>query len=344
MSNNKITFVFGAGASQGCLPIVSEIPEKLMIFSKDIGRALVEAKDFNFTASVDSRISSKSYAEWLSEMCVAVKWLAAQCKLHSSIDTFAKKLFIKQEKKELLKLKAVLSTFFKYTQTQSNFDLRYDSFLCSIINEKGRLPENVRVISWNYDNQFELAYRSFVSSDHAPIDQMALELNIKTARNYSFSRSGFSIFKMNGTSSVWSSNESSNFSYLKLMENYGGMHSFWNELVLYYATALEILPDYQNAIRFAWEQDNDYEAKFMEHVKGEIQGSNILVVIGYSFPFFNRIIDRNWLDGLELDKIYIQSRNPKTIETTFSSLIDYNPKKGIVLVDDVAVFKLPFEL
>jgi len=57
-------------------------------------------------------------------------------------------------------------------------------------------------------------------------------------------------------------------------------------------------------LHFAWEQDyfNNQSAKLFSN----IADTKVLVVIGYSFPFFNREIDREIFRRMEkLERIYI---------------------------------------
>ncbi|MDB2462896.1 hypothetical protein N9W61_02200 [Algibacter sp.] len=57
---------------------------------------------------------------------------------------------------------------------------------------------------------------------------------------------------------------------------------------------------------FAWENFGK-ELKFYSDLRDSIENTDILIVIGYSFPFFNRKIDKFILDSMDgLEKIYVQ--------------------------------------
>src|SRR5262249_29056745 len=62
-------------------------------------------------------------------------------------------------------------------------------------------------------------------------------------------------------------------------------------------------------IHFAWEKIG-YHETLLKHVRSMIAGTTILVVVGYSFPFFNREIDKlifeQLKDGGLFRKIYFQ--------------------------------------
>lgn len=95
----------------------------------------------------------------------AVRWLAEEVSRHASVDTFAKKLFLRGDADNLRKLKAVLSTYLAIEQARNNVDKRYDSFLASVLklgsDKNVLLPEHLRILTWNYDTQFEKAFCGF---------------------------------------------------------------------------------------------------------------------------------------------------------------------------------------
>ena len=96
-------------------------------------------------------------------------------------------------------------------------------------------------------------------------------------------------------------------------------------------------------INFAWFQDRAFINKL-----SEIYGlTDTLVVIGYSFPFFNREVDRKIIRSMpKLKKIYIQDYAPLNIKSRFLSILPDWQDRGIQIipVDDVNEFFLPPEL
>ncbi len=96
---------------------------------------------------------------------------------HSSIDTFAKKLYSKNDS-NLKKLKYILSCFFLYEQTL-NFDNRYDSFFASILESHTEIPENLKIISWNYDSKLEIAFSDFSNSSIEQTRQSFIHFSIE---------------------------------------------------------------------------------------------------------------------------------------------------------------------
>ena len=74
-------------------------------------------------------------------------------------------------------------------------------------------------------------------------------------------------------------------------------------------------------------------------------GTIIMVVIGYSFPFFNREVDKQVLNALKQQpsfrKIYFQ--NPVLSGEQLKAQFELDDTIGIVHVKDVDNFYIPFE-
>ena len=73
--------------------------------------------------------------------------------------------------------------------------------------------------------------------------------------------------------------------------------------------------------------------------------TDVLVIIGYTFPFFNREIDRKILQHLKPNaKIYIQDIYPERIKQSLKAVSLDIKEENIVLLSDVDQFYLPPEL
>ena len=72
---------------------------------------------------------------------------------------------------------------------------------------------------------------------------------------------------------------------------------------------------------------------------------DVLVIIGYTFPFFNRDTDRKILQYIKPNtKIYIQDLNPERIKQSLMAVLPDFPEEQIFLRKDVDQFFLPPEL
>ena len=76
-----------------------------------------------------------------------------------------------------------------------------------------------------------------------------------------------------------------------------------------------------------------------------IKRTDVLVIIGYTFPFFNRQTDRQILQCIKPNtKIYIQDLNPERIKQSLMAVLPDFPEEQIFLRKDVDQFFLPPEL
>jgi len=74
---------------------------------------------------------------------------------------------------------------------------------------------------------------------------------------------------------------------------------------------------------FAWERDENFSDKHAGHANNLrqaihiAQNTQVLVVIGYSFPVFNRAVDRQLFAEMpHLSKVYIMDLNAERIRST----------------------------
>ncbi|MDR3653136.1 MAG: hypothetical protein P4L34_09220 [Paludibacter sp.] len=198
---NKVTFLFGAGASMNALPIVNQIPQRIVelieYLEQDIF-ILENDKTFN-------KCGSKTRRDFQLEMIESLKWMQDKSKNHASIDTFAKKLYLKGESDDLRKLKIAMSIFFIAEQAGKKTDARYDSFFASILKDHAQdFPDNIRILSWNYDYQFELSYAEY--SNTYDIQRNQRSLMISQQNDHRENWNGFRIIKLNGTTGLINNN------------------------------------------------------------------------------------------------------------------------------------------
>lgn len=331
----KIVYLIGAGASAHTLPIVSQIPSKLEEVIKDVSNlkeleALQEKK-----------------LERIKYVIEDLSWLHTESAKHASIDTFAKKLFVKKKAEELNRLKSSTGLFFSILQTKYKVDPRYDQFISSIIGSSIRdLPKDICIVSWNYDNQFELAFREY--SDHPDIEVQETFLGMihKNHLNH-YEKDKFKIIKVNGTSGSFSYGNGTKSNLIKRSDKKYD-NDFLRNLIDDYVHVCYNLesPNFKPLMSFAWERDENFD-ELMNHLKQEISGCQTLVIIGYSIPFFNRKIDQEILETMEnLRTIYIQDKYPDTIKQRLFQLIPITEQKHIRVEfnTDLNQFIIPYEL
>jgi hypothetical protein len=302
-------YFLGAGASRNALPIVSEIPDKL--------KAFVDRLE-------EWSVKTGAHSKPLSD---AAKWLVEETESHATIDTFAKKLFIRNAHADLKKLKAVTSCFFVYEQSQKPVDYRYDTFLASVLEfNLGRpveLPKNIRILSWNYDTQLEKAFYNFCDDEDLVMKAVTFNHNVERLNGYCGTHPPGHLGPAYRAAIAGS--------------KYDGLNS-----------ALHLYDEYMKEfnsvpadINFAWETDPEILLRNLQRVTKD---ATIVVLIGYSFPFFNRQIDRLILKSLtSVRKIYVQlpEENHQDVKERLSALRDNLPE--VVYLKGLSSFYIPFD-
>lgn len=287
----KITYLIGAGASALSLPTVAQFPE-----------AIEKVKEL---ALSQTELSGKIKDDFVDRLI----WLHHESKNHASVDTFARKLYLTKQIDKFNELKALLDCFFIIYQLVNKLDPRYDAFLAAILSGGGdrdiMLPDNLSILSWNYDFQIELAASSFFKESN--VNQLEKTLNIypNSNNNFSINPNAFNIIKLNGTSGgLINSREFVRKHFLHIL-NRSDKEKVFEAINNFYSTLND--SSYNSSILFAWEKNN-ITNNTRELAQKVLKETEILVVIGYSFPTFNREIDKALLNSMEnVSKIVIQS-------------------------------------
>src|ERR1700761_1386466 len=139
MTMQKVTYLLGAGASVGCIPVINNMADSLHITSSLFGDVFLKLE----TAQQDevTRKMVKERNANVKKIQVELGWLSTICNTHYSIDTYAKKLFIKGDEAGYLKLKNSLSLYFTIQQILAQPDKRYDNFWASILSGQYDFPK-----------------------------------------------------------------------------------------------------------------------------------------------------------------------------------------------------------
>ena len=314
---SKVVYLIGAGASYGergrnsageiipgkierGLPVVNQLESSIEWFCGTI------RKRNDLGAPINDSVYPHIYKELM--------WLKDKCHAYPTIDTYAKKLTVTKDLKELNRLKNALSLFFALLQNHQNRDLRYDGFIASIIQDDGSLPNNITVLSWNYDYQMEYVLQDFSSPD-TDILQVWQKYGINCKGfNNNVLGSKFNYIKLNGTAMFSNARE--------------------NKLVnpeLYELERLErIYSDsflqWCSNISFAWERDDN----FIESILPILRDTTVLVVVGYSFPFVNRSVDKRLIQSMSrLRSVYIQDTVASDVKQSFETLLSFGQEQLI---------------
>jgi hypothetical protein len=268
-----------------------------------------------------------------------------ECRNHASIDTYAKKLFIKREREQLRKLKVTLSVYLVFEQCLKSYDKRYDTFFASILNNSfSSLPKHLKVISWNYDYQIERAYAEYIGDYRVDSVETMLRVQNKFFRPQRISTDDFGICKLNGTANIQQDNSYS-FQFTSTLDASFDLQSIESALRNYSLLLFAKQSDCFPSLSFAWENNNEDENSIVSNTKLVTKETNILVVIGYSFPFFNRQIDREIIGNMDkLEKVYFQAPDAQNLVERFESVRPDMDIKKLIPRFDTDQFLLPNEL
>ena len=321
----KVTYLFGAGASANSIPVVNQIKDQLLEFGQKV-------------RGIKKSVEDHDWNDYRLKLLKQIDWLANETENHLSIDTFAKKLYLRKDNDKLRMLKLITSIFFTYLQKTRLVDKRYDGFFASILRDVNLLPRNISIISWNYDIQFELSYREFNKNKSIADVQRILAINSKNRDGYSISDS-FSITKLNGSSTFIKDSEISHLFPEDETEIIDHLISIFREV--------ERDKKWKPTLSFAWEPEyiNEPYENILLRASNANKDSEVLVIIGYSFPYFNREIDSFILQKMNnLKKVYFQSYEPQNIKARFSTIRDNFDAKDLVEWPDTNQFLIPNEL
>lgn len=332
----KITYLLGAGASYYACPILEKQAEMMIKLAyNEINRL-----GFDFDKNKESRIEfnfiNEEYINNFPNNEYKILWhigyFGVKAREYGTIDTYARKLYLNNELKEYKLLKMCVSVFFdlwenfyykKLKDTKySKIDNRYKSLFSVLLdneNNKIKLNNDFKFITWNYDLQLEETFKLFLGNNNVKnfdfIDTNFLKFrkDINSTNN--------DIFHLNGHRGFFkdvNGNSEKEFA-LNYSENIDEYWSYLNEL---YNATISGNAKFDHYINYAWEHDlNDV---FFQKISKILNDTDVLVIIGYSFPAFNRKIDQFLLSKLKTNKLKkIIYQDPNADEQLIKNLFEY---------------------
>lgn len=303
--NIKITYFFGAGASYHSVPIWDMQAKSMKTVAKRLESLI---NDLKYIETTEKKYKVLIDNEVIKEIIFYLKKYSDKAEEFGTLDIYAKNLFLLGDDRELNRLKYHLSVYFDIWEhfignqiildndiRYSKIDKRYYSLL-SVILEKGIhnpvINKDVSFISWNYDLQLEMAYKSFMSNpENETLDSLNEEFPfyLKEIKKKNIHLNGFrGVFNHEGKiySNVAKENWKSIEDYLKgIIKN---AEDFKRRSSI----------DYQNNIKYAWEENS----KSIKEASEVMKNTDVLIIIGYSFPSYNRKVDSELLKAFELSE------------------------------------------
>ncbi len=315
-------YLLGAGASAEIIPIVRDFSYSMQFLSvKQKILSITEEENFN-TSEIKNLIKTDFENEVRK-----IKSIATSFESFGSPDIYAKYLFANSSTKDLDELKHYLTLFIQlmeYFQKDGKPDQRYFEFIAQLIDGHRRFPKNVVLANWNYDNQFEIAMKNF-SNEH--------QWNSSIDRGHKGSGPYppmYHEYKLNGGAYFTPSINSKIHIHTSIPKNINDYNFILNLL-----KGISQFKNHQSGIKFAFENHAEVVDKLIRKIDTIPNSSNTtyLTIIGYSFPVFNREVDKQILNALYnkgLRKIYIQDPNPEEIKRKIKGFFDESSKKNYI--------------
>ncbi|MFP9097987.1 hypothetical protein ACLI09_02940 [Flavobacterium sp. RHBU_24] len=222
-------------------------------------------------------------------------------------------------------------------------DQRYTalfSILLDNISGKIKMDDNFKFISWNYDLQLEKAFQSFLLDNEV---KNLEELNENYFQFKEDNKSINDVFHLNGHRGFFKNKDDSS-----LELNYAGdFNNYWKYLDNLLESTKDGSTNFDQYIKYAWEHKSDSE--MYKSIINIFSETEVLIVIGYSFPPFNREVDQKLFSALNanrLKKIVYQdpTANSSIIENLFENPERFKNKIEVLNEDNsLTWFHLPNE-
>lgn len=323
----NITYLLGAGASANALPLIKNNKD-----SNNVGLA-EDLKKF-VEGQKGSVLSDKPSYDYLIH-------LVAKSIEFGSPDLYAKFLLETGDDISYNLLKKLLSNYFNYKEElqqtgpnpsdQGCFDKRSLAFLTTITQHR-QIPNNIKILSWNYDRQIETAAKKLKSVNSGGYNTVQGFTCWPNCQDGFDSKKLPFLLHLNGVAGY-------DYSEQSFAEKNKGVYNYKS-------------PDATPLLSFAWEEEsNDSKRIFHEQrlpfARELAAETEILVIIGYSFPFFNRKIDDEIFKAMKktLTKIYFQDpiSDGSQLKTQFDLKSDIK-SGGITHISQKDYYHIPFEL
>ncbi len=313
-NSHKVRYIIGAGASANSVKTVQGFHT---MFS-----------DWGATIPTSPR-ESFIEVEKLQKLGDELRAMALEIKSTFSVDTYARMLWLRGDTQGLARLKALITLVLTLEQKSKQPDKRYDVFLSSLLqkeNSEMSFPSNIQIVSWNYDFQIELVLAKILNNDGGENQTKIF------GENQFISINGSGLCEHTFAKDISVSRKQQKDVVYK------------NKRVV--EKAIEVLNEESQSlggIKFFWESKQDFE-------NINSFDPDVTVVIGYSFPTFNREVDLQLFAGKQHDlghKVYIQCNGPSSLDgnkEVKSKLLGMGfNEKSIQDVETSNEFLIPFE-
>lgn len=355
-----LTYILGAGASWGSRDKYNQRIEGIapVEMIADELESLKGFLDKIHAANSHDGYFKNRFNSVKDELIRDLSWLQENTRNQLSIDTFAKKLWLRNENKNLTRLLAAYYVFLFYQESTCKVDKRYDGLFASLLNKNAviNLHNNIKFITWNYDSQFRRSVSSFVKTRGTVRDSHSIIREIDPLNIHILDDDTINYVRLNGTPNYFQETNKTNGEFNIIMSQYienldydinKNEEDLYKLFVLINSLYFSIINKnnqyvYQEYISpmlmYSWD-NSEYLSICRNFAKEFLLKSTDIVIIGYSFPFFNRETDYLLFKDLDINtRIYIQNPYPEQAITSLNSIKEF---KQVVPITNVSQFYIP---
>jgi hypothetical protein len=327
----NVTYLFGAGASCQAIPMVNRISAELEHFAGILRSNTLQGQ------------SDGTPNEQIKEqLLVTLEQVLVGIAKFGTIDGYAKQLWLTIQHTQLTKVKAAISYYFTVRQLgpagifmdeeRSFFekvDGRYYQLLSRYMKpgiNGPELPSNINVLTWNYDFQIEMTLMKTHELDYVSevFDRVAIVPDI-SHRN---SGSG-QILHLNGIAGSYVLEDGRYQSIYDRHAHTADIAGIMSECIFVIQSANRGQVSFNDTFAFAWE-NSAVSQKAIETAKHLLRKTDTLVVVGYSFPYYNTDVDRELISSMNLNaankKLFYQDPNASSVDLVeMFDLLEFEP-------------------
>jgi hypothetical protein len=344
----NITYLLGAGASAKACPILRAQGETMIALAKMFLDPEITEQNFKIMNSGDPGVVIMH--DMLRFGQYSLKY--------GTIDTYAKKLYFSDDyEHDLDRLKLSVSVFFTIWESMKsdypikskyeNIDSRYISLLASVLEKTSKrvpkLKDNIKFITWNYDLQLERAFKSFCM-DHFTWDEVSKYLIFKPSLSQSIS---LDVCHLNGYNGYYFTAPKSD-KQIKEVDTIDrnlqdkDLPAILKEIDFIVESQRRDQLSFSEHINYAWES-NQLAQVTRNEAANILSKTDTLIIVGYSFPPFNKEIDKQLFVHLQGRKTRIFYQDPNASKDYLSTLIKGLNTEIICLTDKLDQFLLPYD-
>ena len=340
----KFTYLLGAGASANVFPINSKLKPE---------REKSDEPRINFFDELEGfRTHFKHEKQPEESLDKELQEIIGDIAFFGTPDICAKYYLESGNDKYYIRLITLLSNYFTYKQETANLamqvfseeirnqkgngkkrskvEVRALKFLATITTDK-KIPKNIRILTWNYDRQIEIAAEQLKlrnNTTHEKVSGFTCWPNVSEAENAKTDEPTPFLLHLNGVAGYYYTEKS--------ISNYAIDYLNFDER--------------ESLLSFAWQNEsNTQKSLFIENrikkAKAIAKNTNIIIIIGYSFPYFNREIDKKlfkvMIESGPFEKIYFQ--DPHNDGKFLSEQLELPGNIKIEHINDVDNYYIPSE-